>query len=357
MSNKVYEALPSPREKVKLTIPELKPEQIAMQEKIQVHFTKAGYTLPGIEKSGELMEEEQFWLSYECQLRYLRATKWKVDDAIKRLESTLKWRREFGLYTHITPEYIAPEAVTGKEILFGYDVYGRPAFYMIPSRQNTTEATRQIEFAVWMLERCIDLMDEGVESLSLLINFADKAKNPSMSTSRTVLSILQNHYPERLGKALVINVPYLVNIFFKLITPFIDPITVQKLKFNPDVVKDGIFAEDQVMKEFWGGNQDFEYDHEKYWPTLVDLCKARKMKWMDEWRKLGGKIGLCESDYKTGGNGQPVTDADSPQKEEADTSTETPKATEVGVPTHDVIALEPGDGPASADQAAGVNAL
>lgn len=67
-----------------------------------------------------------------------------------------------------------------------------------------------------------------------------------MSTSRTVLSILQNHYPERLGKALVINVPYLVNIFFKLITPFIDPITVQKLKFNPDVVKDGIFAEDQV---------------------------------------------------------------------------------------------------------------
>lgn len=69
MSNKVYEALPSPREKVKLTIPELKPEQIAMQEKIQVHFTKAGYTLPGIEKSGELMEEEQFWLSYECQLR------------------------------------------------------------------------------------------------------------------------------------------------------------------------------------------------------------------------------------------------------------------------------------------------
>ncbi|KAF8825192.1 CRAL/TRIO domain-containing protein [Lentinula edodes] len=355
MSNKVYEALPPPKEKVKLTIPELKPEQIAMQEKIQVHFTKAGYTLPGIEKSGELMEEEQFWLSYECQLRYLRATKWKVDDAIKRLESTLKWRREFGLYTHITPEYIAPEAVTGKEILFGYDVYGRPAFYMIPSRQNTTEATRQIEFAVWMLERCIDLMDEGVESLSLLINFADKAKNPSMSTSRTVLSILQNHYPERLGKALVINVPYLVNIFFKLITPFIDPITVQKLKFNPDVVKDGIFAEDQVMKEFWGGNQDFEYDHEKYWPTLVDLCKARKVKWMDEWRKLGGRIGLCESDYKNGGSGQPVTDADSPQKEEADTSTETPKVTEVGVPTLGVIALESGDGPASIEQAVGVN--
>ncbi|KAJ3714888.1 CRAL TRIO domain-containing protein [Lentinula guzmanii] len=307
MSDKVYTPLHPPKETVKLAVPELKAPQIKMQEKIQEHFTKVGYTLPGIDENGNLMEEEKFWLSYECQLRYLRATKWKVDDAIKRLESTLKWRREFGLYAHMTPEHLEPEAVTGKEILFGYDVHGRPGFYMIPSRQNTTEATRQIEFAVWMLERCIDLMDEGVESLDLLINFADKAKNPSMSTSRTVLSILQNHYPERLGKALVINVPYLVNMFFKIITPFIDPVTVQKLKFNPDVVKDGIFAEDQVMKDSWGGNQDFEYVHEKYWPVLVDLCKTRKAKWVENWKQMGGTIGIRESDYKSGKSELPAS--------------------------------------------------
>ena len=40
--------------------------------------------------------------------RYLRATKWDVVKAIERLESTLKWRREFGVYTH-TPEYLEPE--------------------------------------------------------------------------------------------------------------------------------------------------------------------------------------------------------------------------------------------------------
>ncbi|KAJ3761027.1 CRAL/TRIO domain-containing protein [Lentinula raphanica] len=298
-TTKAHTTSAPPKEKVAVPALELKETQKQMQAKIQEHFSKTGYTLPATEENGSLMEEEKFWLSYECQLRYLRATKWKVDDAIKRLESTLKWRREFGLYAHITPEYIEPEAVTGKEILFGYDVYGRPGFYMIPSRQNTTEATRQIEFAVYMLERCIDLMDESVESLDLLINFADKAKNPSMSTSRTVLSILQNHYPERLGKALIINVPYLVNMFFKLITPFIDPVTVQKLKFNPDVVKDGIFAEDQVMKDYWGGNQDFEYVHEKYWPALVNLCKTRKDHWMENWRKIGGTVGIRESDYKS----------------------------------------------------------
>jgi len=34
---------------------------------------------------------------------------------------------------------------------------------MIPSRQNTDEAKRQIDFAVWMLERSVDLMEPGVE--------------------------------------------------------------------------------------------------------------------------------------------------------------------------------------------------
>jgi len=51
--------------------------------------------------------------------------------------------------------------------LFGYDSTGKPALYMIPSRQNTTEAPRQIDYAVWMLERTIDLMEPGVESVIL----------------------------------------------------------------------------------------------------------------------------------------------------------------------------------------------
>ncbi len=39
----------------------------------------------------------------------------------------------------------------------------RPALYMIPSRQNTEDSPRQVEFAVWMLERALDLTGPGVE--------------------------------------------------------------------------------------------------------------------------------------------------------------------------------------------------
>lgn len=135
-------------------------------------------------------------------------------------------------------------------------------------------------------------------TVALFINFADKAKNPSLGTARQFLNILQNHYPERLGVALIINVPFLVNAFFKLVSPFIDPITREKMKFNPDVVKDGIVAADNVMKDHWGGDCEFIYEHEKYWPAIDAMCKERKKKFLEKWRQLGGTIGIKETDYK-----------------------------------------------------------
>jgi hypothetical protein len=274
-------------------------DQEQLYKQVLAHFSKPEYTIPGLE-NGELTETEKFWLSHECLLRYLRATKWLEKTAIQRLEETLKWRREFGLYDLITADYIEPEAVTGKEIIFGYDTSRRPASYMIPSRQNTDESPRQVQFAVWMLERAIDVMGPGVECIDLLINFADKAKNPSFSQSKEVLNIIQSHYPERLGLAIAINVPWLIHIFFKMIGPFIDPVTRTKLKFNPELIKDGTFTPDMIMKQWWGGDREFEYDHEKYWPALVQMCNQRVKEQMERWRELGGTVGLKEWDVKGG---------------------------------------------------------
>jgi hypothetical protein len=113
-----------------------------------------------------------------------------------------------------------------------------------------------------------------------------------------VLNILQDHYPERLGLALVINVPFLVNAFFKLILPFVDPATRLKIRFNPDVIQEGIFKPDMIMKQWWDGDQDFVYEHDKYWSVLVEMCEARKKAQLERWRTLGGKVGLKEWDYK-----------------------------------------------------------
>lgn len=160
------------------------------------------------DKSGPIEDCEKVWLTRECLLRYLRATKWSVDDAAKRAQATLSWRREYGL-DGFTPEYISPEQETGKQIIVGFDKAGRPCQYLNPGRQNTDASARQIHHLFYMVERVVDVMPAGVETLSLLINFkpSKNRQNTSVpiSTAREVLHILQNHYPERLGKALIIN--------------------------------------------------------------------------------------------------------------------------------------------------------
>jgi len=164
-----------------------------------------------------------------------------------------------------------------------------------------------------------------------MIDYGDKAKSPSFSTSLKVtasssagsvecslqlipfvqvLNILQDHYPERLGRAFVINVPFLLNAFYKMLNPFIDPVTREKLKFNPNCVKEGHFESNMLVKENWGGGRTVEYVHEKFWPAWLKLTGERREKDKERWRKLGGKIGVKEWDYKTeipaGGVGEKI---------------------------------------------------
>lgn len=153
-----------------------------------------------------ITDSDRIWLTRECLLRYLRATKWDVPQATSRLVATLTWRHEYGLENH-TPEYISPENATGKQVLLGYDVAGRPCLYLNPSKQNTERSNKQVEHLVFMLERTLDVMPAGQEMLALLINFDKKmgGDRPPLWQGKQVLNILQNHYPERLGRALVIN--------------------------------------------------------------------------------------------------------------------------------------------------------
>ena len=171
-----------------------------------------------------------------------------------------------------------------------------------------------------------------------------------MSTSRTILSILQDHYPERLGLSLFINLPFIVTATLKIIMPFVDPVTREKIKFNPEVFEEGLFPLDMVMKEGWGGRQDFEYVHEKYWPDLVELCETRVKDWMKNWRDLGGKVGIREWEYKQGNVSQAKDEIEEEtnEKEEIVASVEVPaKVAEVlkegvaTIPHITVDAVEP----------------
>lgn len=258
-----------------------------------------------------LIDDEKAWVTRECILRYLRATKWVVKDAIDRIEGTIAWRREFGInhqvdsQNKVSAEVVSPEGTTGKQVVLGFDNDARPCLYLKPGRQNTKTSHRQVQHLVYYLERTIDLMPSGQDSLALLIDFkqhpeisadVETSKIPPLSVGREVLHILQTHYPERLGKALLTNIPFLGRAFLKLIYPFIDPLTREKLVFDADFIN--YVHEEQLDKDF-EGRVDFEYQHKVYFPTLVEMCDKRKANYMERFHKFGAVVGLSEFDLRS----------------------------------------------------------
>jgi CRAL/TRIO domain len=90
-------------------------------------------------------------------------------------------------------------------------------------------------------------------------------------------------------------VPTFVWIFFKLISPFIDPTTREKLKFNEDL---RTYIPSEQLYDLFGGDLEFEYDHEIFWPMLLKLASERRDRMFGRWKAAGGGIGQSEWDLK-----------------------------------------------------------
>src|SRR3569833_1579951 len=118
-------------------------------------------------KGGPITDDERMWLSQECLLRYLRATKWHEKDAATRLQETLTWRRDYGV-EELTAEHSPPENETGKQIILGYDKQGRVCHYLNPGRQNTDPSPRQVQHHDIMEERVNNIKTPQKDFLALL---------------------------------------------------------------------------------------------------------------------------------------------------------------------------------------------
>ena len=164
---------------------------------------------------------------------------------------------------------------------------------MRPGRENTETSPRQLRHLVYVLyvrassrtqqskrfadkgnskstrERAKDLMPPGQESLMIIVDYKSTTlrTNPSISVARKVLTILQYHYVETLGRAIVVNLPAILSFFYKGIAPFLDPVTREKMRFNPDLFE--LVPREQLEADF-GGDYEYEFDHEVYWNQLIE---------------------------------------------------------------------------------------
>ena len=287
-------------------------EQFEKYTAVLTHFQDKSLQLPvntsTHDEKRPLNAEEKRWLTRECLLRYLRATKWDVNKAIEGLTATLTWRREVGLSSGgvnakpLTQDVTSVENETGKQIVLGFDINRRPLFYLKNGRQNTEPSFRQVQHLIFMMESAVTIAPQGVETITVLIDFKNykepginSDKMPPLSISKLCMNVMQNHYPERLGKCVLVNIPWFAWAFLKMMHPFLDPRTREKAIFDEPFEN---HIEPSQLEAIYNGKLDFKYKHDVYWPDFCNKVDEIKTTEFNRFLKFGGVVGLSEFDLK-----------------------------------------------------------
>jgi len=219
----------------------------------------------------ELAEPERKFCDEMRLFRYLKGLNWDVDVSQQQLKETVEWRAKFKPQ-EITLESIDAVAKLGYFYTAGHDKDGRPIMYMQMGKdtmENTPENTLlKFKHIVYMMERAIERMPEGVYSLTWIIDM----KNSSLSlgtvkATKDMFSELGNFYTERLCRTLVVNAPWTINALWTVVAAFLAKETREKyifVKGKPEELKRTYLQyidEDQLIQEYYGTNT-YTYNHE-----------------------------------------------------------------------------------------------
>ncbi|KAL3159893.1 hypothetical protein ABBQ38_010289 [Trebouxia sp. C0009 RCD-2024] len=217
------------------------------------------------------------WCNETTLTRYLVAKDWNVQKAAAMLRSTLKWRQQFQPHK-ITWADVAHNASTGRvELLNSTDDLGRPVVLMrLRNEMAPSDHEHQLKFLVYTLERACELADDaGHGKMSWLLEMEGYSpkNSPPFAVTKQSISVLQNHYPERLGYAVMAKPPRIFTVAWNALYPFLDTETREKITFvKCDVVNSlkGVLGVDCIDVSM-GGSRPGEFDLERYRERMIKL--------------------------------------------------------------------------------------
>ncbi|KQK11316.1 phosphatidylinositol transfer protein 3 [Brachypodium distachyon] len=171
--------------------------------------------------------------------RFLRARDQDVGKASAMLLKFVSWRRELALPGGGTmpAEQVRVELSQDKARMGGVDRAGRPVLLAFPA--NHYSANRDMaehkRFIVYLLDSICGRIPRGQDKFLVIVDLKGWGySNCDVRAYIAAIEIMQSYYPERLGKALMIHVPYIFMKAWKMVYPFIDANTRDKFVFVDD---------------------------------------------------------------------------------------------------------------------------
>ncbi|KAM0886496.1 hypothetical protein ACQ4PT_029610 [Festuca glaucescens] len=171
----------------------------------------------------------------------------------------LAWKRAAKPHGTITDEEVSDEIAKDRVHMHGFDRLGRPMAYLygarhFPARRDLDDFKR---YVAYLLDKICTRLPMGQEKFAAVIDLKGWGyANCDIRGYVAALEIMQNYYPERLGRVLMINVPYMFMAAWKIVYPFIDEKTKKKFVFVPNkdldsTLRDAI-DESQLLEEYGG---------------------------------------------------------------------------------------------------------
>lgn len=191
--------------------------------------------------------------------RFLLARDLDVHKAAYFLLKHLSWRREALPKGFVSETEIQNELSQRKIFCQGFDKKARPIAVVFGCRHNASnrDLNEFKRFVVYIIEKLCSRMQENQEKFTVIADLQGLGySNCDIRAYIAALDILQNNYPERLGKCLLLHAPYLFMKAWKIIYPFIDKNTKSKIIFVEDKNMMSTLLEDidqSQLPEQYGG--------------------------------------------------------------------------------------------------------
>ncbi|KAM8749419.1 motile sperm domain-containing protein 2 [Acanthopagrus schlegelii] len=197
---------------------------------------------------------------------YLTWRIYVVDDALKMIDESFQWRKEFGvndLSESTIPRWMFE---TGAVFLHGYDKEGNKLFWFkvkLHVKDAKTILDKKKYVAFW-LERYAK--KEPGMPLTVVFDMSESGlSNIDMEFVKYIINCFKVYYPKFLSKMIIVDMPWIMNAAWKIVKSWLGPEAISKLKF---ATKSEIptFIGLEYLPPHMGGTDPFRYSY----PPLPD---------------------------------------------------------------------------------------
>ncbi|KAL4608873.1 motile sperm domain-containing protein 2-like [Arapaima gigas] len=197
---------------------------------------------------------------------YLTWRHFVVDDALKMIDESFQWRKEFrvnDLTENLVPKWTFE---TGAVYLHGYDKEGNKLFWFnvrMHFKDSKTVRDKKSYVAFW-LERHT-ARNPGMP-ITVVFDMSDSGlSNIDMEFVKYIIGCFRVYYPKLLSKMLMYEMPWIMNAAWKIVKTWLSPEAISKLKFvsKSDILT---YIEPEHLPPHMGGTDSFKYSY----PPLPD---------------------------------------------------------------------------------------